>query len=277
MKVIPLLENRKEQSNLMCKHGLSLYIETANARMLLDTGPDGSFIKNAKTLGVDIASVDYLIISHGHSDHGGGLKAFLACNTRAEIIMSQYAFERHYVNVLGLIKVSVGLDPRLSHNPRIRFIHGVQDITGELSVFDSVQGETLLPKGNNQLIVKNHHGYQPDTFKHEIYLRIVDANTTYLFSSCSHRGILNILQRYRGLYKEDPNYVFAGLHLYDPIRRKGEASEFIETLAKKLAQNQVETYYTFHCTGEKAYVQMKTLLADRVKELKTGTIVDLPL
>ncbi len=276
MKIIPLLENKKENNSLICKHGLSLYIETEDIHILIDVGPDESFIKNAKTLGVDISSIDYLIISHGHADHGGGLQAFLSCNTRAKIIMSSYAFDQHYVSVLGPLKLNVGLDSALCNNSRIQFITGDQEVCEGVSVFDSVLGEHLLPRGNKKLLVKDHGTYQQDTFNHEIYIRIVDANNTYLFSSCSHRGILNILQQYQALYREVPSYVFAGLHLYNPISKKGESSDFIENLAKRLVQTEVKTYYTFHCTGKKAYVQMKPLLKDRIEELKTGTVLHLP-
>ena len=46
------------------------------------------FIRNAELLGVDICDVDYVFISHGHSDHAGGLRHFLEHNQKAKDIVS---------------------------------------------------------------------------------------------------------------------------------------------------------------------------------------------
>ena len=77
IRIVVLLENTKESSNLKCKHGLSLYAETEAHKILFDTGPNALFLKNAEVLGVDIADIDIAVISHGHVDHCGGLKCFL--------------------------------------------------------------------------------------------------------------------------------------------------------------------------------------------------------
>jgi 7,8-dihydropterin-6-yl-methyl-4-(beta-D-ribofuranosyl)aminobenzene 5'-phosphate synthase len=77
MLIRTLAENTSLDSRLGCQHGLSLYIETGGRKVLFDMGADGLFTENASKMGVDLASVDVAFISHGHSDHGGGLKAFL--------------------------------------------------------------------------------------------------------------------------------------------------------------------------------------------------------
>ena len=48
-------------------------------------GPDASFLDNARALGIDLAAVDAAVLSHGHSDHGGGLAAFCEANRTAKI------------------------------------------------------------------------------------------------------------------------------------------------------------------------------------------------
>ena len=82
MKICTLMENTAVSEEFTSSHGLSFYIETKNHRILFDMGPDGSFLENAKKLGIDISGVDFAILSHGHYDHGGGLKAFLEANQR---------------------------------------------------------------------------------------------------------------------------------------------------------------------------------------------------
>lgn len=85
LKIVGLVENTTESPNLKYKHGLSLYIETERHRILFDMGPNDLFLENARKLGVDIASIDIAVISHGHVDHCGGLKSFLKGNSTARI------------------------------------------------------------------------------------------------------------------------------------------------------------------------------------------------
>lgn len=90
------------------EHGLSLYLEGKGHRILFDTGQSENFAVNAKRLGVDLAAVDLAILSHGHYDHGGGLKRFLELNQKAPVYLSVYAFEPHFNGVKD-----IGIDPKL--------------------------------------------------------------------------------------------------------------------------------------------------------------------
>ena len=80
MKWTVLIDNRTNDSALETEHGLSILLETERHRILLDTGASDMFIRNAKRLGKDLSEVDYVFISHGHSDHAGGMKHFMAIN-----------------------------------------------------------------------------------------------------------------------------------------------------------------------------------------------------
>lgn len=102
MKIVTLVENTTEREDLQSKHGLCLYIETERHKILFDLGPDDTFLHNAKVCGVDIKAVDTVIISHGHSDHGGGLGAFLQVNHTANVYVHPEAFLPHYNKVLKI-------------------------------------------------------------------------------------------------------------------------------------------------------------------------------
>ncbi|MBQ1381609.1 MAG: MBL fold metallo-hydrolase, partial [Ruminococcus sp.] len=96
MKLIVLTENTTADAAIGCEHGLSLYIETGGKRILFDMGQTALFAENAQKLCVDLARIDFAVLSHGHYDHGGGLQTFLTCNKTAPVFLSRYAFEPHY-------------------------------------------------------------------------------------------------------------------------------------------------------------------------------------
>jgi 7,8-dihydropterin-6-yl-methyl-4-(beta-D-ribofuranosyl)aminobenzene 5'-phosphate synthase len=80
-----LAENTSATNDLCSEHGLSLYIETKGHKLLFDTGASAFFAENAIKMNVDLSAVDLAVISHGHYDHGGGLKTFLNINTCARV------------------------------------------------------------------------------------------------------------------------------------------------------------------------------------------------
>ena len=91
-KITTLVENCVYGRKLQAEHGLSLYIETQEHRLLFDTGASDLFIRNACLLHIDLQKVDYLILSHGHNDHTGGLRYFLELNTQATVVCKSEIF-----------------------------------------------------------------------------------------------------------------------------------------------------------------------------------------
>ena len=91
-----LIENTTLSPAWVAEHGLSLLVETAGQRVLFDTGASAAFADNAERMGIDLFSVDAVVLSHGHVDHGGGLSRFLELNSHAPVWVSPYAFEPHY-------------------------------------------------------------------------------------------------------------------------------------------------------------------------------------
>ena len=85
MKIVTLLENTACREDVAIGHGLSQYIETAEHKILLDMGPGTEFAANAEKLGVDLATVDVAVLSHGHNDHSGGLREFFRINDHAKV------------------------------------------------------------------------------------------------------------------------------------------------------------------------------------------------
>ena len=202
MKIVVLVENTTTNENLSSEHGLSLYIETGHHKILFDMGQTDLFAENAKKLGIDLAEVDIAILSHGHYDHGGGLKKFLEMNEKAPVYISKYAFASYYNGT----EKYIGLDVSLRESERIVYTDGVVEIADGLVLYhcnDRVQNFDLSSFG---LCKKTGDAFVADDFLHEQYLYIEETGKKILVSGCSHKGILNIVEWFQ------PDVLIGGFH-----------------------------------------------------------------
>lgn len=267
MRVVALIENTSISKELKHQHGLSLYIETELHKILFDTGCNGTFIENAKKLGIDLTSVDTVVISHGHYDHGGGLKAFLKINETAKIYVGVGAFDKHALHLFKCLRKNIGLDAELIQSDRLRFVSQELVIDDELILFSHVFGKKLYPKGNSRLLKRNHEKkYVQDDFEHEINLLISEEMKTHLICGCAHNGIVNILERAADYTAEPIDTVIGGFHLLGISKENSEDQIFLDTLAAALSEKNVKQYYTCHCTGVENFEYMN------VKNKKIGHI-----
>ena len=269
VKILVLLENTTKSSDLKYKHGLSLYIETETHKILFDMGPNDLFLKNAETLGVDLTDIDTAVISHGHVDHGGGLRYFLARKQKAKIyLLRPQAVEKHYVKVFGL-PFYAGLDRSLVSGDRFVFTEECHKMDDEIMLFSHVSGLFPLPDSDSNLFVKANGKIAPDDFVHEQNLIVSSGNKRVLLCGCAHAGIVNIVRKAKALIGEAPAAVVGGFHLYEPAARRYESDAYIDSVAASLAECP-SAYYTCHCTGEKACEKMKGRLGARLTYLRTG-------
>lgn len=273
MKIISLVDNISSSPEYKCKHGLSFYIETINHKILFDLGADGLFLENAKKLNVDISSIDTVIISHGHKDHGGALKLFLKNNQFAKVYIQKTAFEKYYTKFLG-IPIFIGLDASLKSHPQVVLIDEYFVIDSEIALFSNVTERECYPLSNKRLFVKRDDGMTRDSFEHEHNLIITENDKYTLISGCAHNGILNIQKKAEGIIERKLDFLISGFHLYNPSSKKHVSEELIETIANKLKQNSTK-YYTCHCTGKKAFLVLKNILGEQIDYLSVGEIIKL--
>ncbi|MGF7059501.1 MBL fold metallo-hydrolase [Brassicibacter mesophilus] len=274
MKVITLLENRTISKEYKCKHGLSLYIETSNHKILFDTGTDESFAYNASKLGVNLEDIDIVVISHGHYDHGGGLQTFLKLNSKAKIYVGIGAFDKHLIKLLGVIKYNIGLKKELTSNNRFVFVDGMVRVDNELTLFGNVKGENLIPKGNDRLLKEYSDGsVKKDDFQHEVNLLINENDRYSLFCGCAHKGIINIIERTKEIIDKDLNTVIGGFHLMGMKVKHSNSKDFLDSLSNILSNNNIDNYYTCHCTGEQSYKYLSQKMSN-LNELKTGMVIE---
>ena len=125
MRIINLVENELGDSGCEAAHGLSFYVETDNHKLLFDSSPSELVICNARKLGVDLSSVDTVILSHGHYDHSGGILPFVEINPRAKIYM-QYNAGGEYYAFDGEDKGFryIGIDKKILSLPQLLLLKG---------------------------------------------------------------------------------------------------------------------------------------------------------
>ncbi len=270
MKIKTLSENTSISEEIGHEHGLSLYIETKKHKLLFDTGGNDLFAKNAQKMGVDIKEIDTVIISHGHYDHGGGLKTFLEVNSKAVIFLQEKAFDEHFANRSSGVKGYIGLDINLLPNERFHFVDKELQIDDELFLFSHVQGDQFIPAGNQDLFMIEDQELVPDNFVHEQNLLINEDQKKVLIAGCAHRGIVNILEHILREKSIEPDVVIGGFHLYNRASDQSEDPELVNGIAKALLEHKGK-FYTCHCTGIKSYQLLKTIMIDRLDYLSAGS------
>ena len=263
MKITALVEN-KSNCELKPVHGLSLYIETPCHKLLFDLGPDNTLLENAAKRKIDLAQVDTVIISHGHSDHGGALAAFLKINHTAKIYIQRRAFEKHFSRSLGFVKVPIGLDQKLAEHPQVTLVDGEYRIDEELLLFTVSDTSKLHSTANDTLY--DAHGQ--DSFAHEQDLMIFGEKNA-LIMGCGHCGVVNILER-ANAYR--PQICVGGYHLMIPITKKSVPKGILDGISAELKKYDMD-FYTCHCTGEEAYSYLSAQLP-RMRYLSCGESIE---
>ena len=285
MKITVLVENSPGPfANLEPEFGLSLFIETNGTKILMDTGASGHFAANADAMGIDLSAVDWLVLSHGHYDHGGGLEAFFQRNRRAKAILKRGADNLFYGSMMpalpdilhrtGLLTRYIGLDAGAlgRFSDRIRWIDEPIDLGAGARVLPAIPRTHPLARGNRYLLVRREGHFAPDDFSHELLLVAEQDKEAVVFSGCAHSGILNMLEAARLDNPKRPiRSAVGGFHLNLPRSERMSAPESeIRALAGELGRQVTGPIYTGHCTGAEAFKVMETELGPRLHALQTG-------
>lgn len=270
MKVTVLIDNI-EKDNIKGQWGLSFFIEYEGKKILLDTGSDKLFSKNALKLGIDIGETDYAVLSHAHYDHANGMAEFFSVNKKADFYLQKKCRENCigrrfiFMKYIGIKRGTLG-----KFAERIKYVDGSKEIT---------EGVYLIPHntpcleeiGKKEGLLKISEGRLcADNFDHEQSLVFDTEKGLVIFNSCSHGGADNIIREISEFFPEKKIYaLIGGLHLY-----KRNADE-VKALAARIEETAVEKLITGHCTGDKAYRVLKECLGDKVQQLYAGMQIEI--
>jgi len=259
------------KGKLRGEHGLSYHVETAEASILFDTGQTDAFIQNARLLGVDLTSLDAVVLSHGHYDHCGGLAALFEsiAPSKPEFFAGRgYAIPKRARTEAGLSDIGI---PAASLSPLVPAAFEVD------ALIDFRPGIFLLPHaerrdGSAALLrfrILDEGTERLDEFEDEISMVVDGKDGLVVITGCAHRGILNIAEAVRKAFPGRPvAALVGGFHLSDA------PEETLANVATGIALLAPRRIYCGHCTGTRGFAAISACNRD-VTWLACGQRVEL--
>ena len=270
-RVTILYDSFGKSPTLTMDWGFAALVEYGGKRILFDTGNNAQiFEHNVKAAGVDLQKLDFVVMSHRHGDHMGGLAYLLKVNPTVKI----YA-PKERSGVYG------------DDQPSSTWYRKDPSLPAEQRYYSGAPPEIIhmgeaWPSANFQLIDKNIEivpgmylialvSDKPGTLElRELSLAIRTPDGLVLVVGCSHPGVEHIVQEASAI---DPhiNLLFGGLHQIQAPDPE------VERIARVLHdQYKVDRIAPGHCTGEPEFAALKKTFGDHYLYAGVGSVVDLP-
>jgi 7,8-dihydropterin-6-yl-methyl-4-(beta-D-ribofuranosyl)aminobenzene 5'-phosphate synthase len=249
--------------------GYSALVEVNGKRILFDTGDNPDILgANAKALGVDLSHLDFVVLSHRHGDHMGGMEYLLKVNPMVKI----YAPKENF-GVYGASLPSKFYRKNDKLPPFMRYYDGSPP---ETMVFGSA-----WPRANFELVDQTEEiapgihlialvSDKPTTLElKELTLAIQTPDGLVLVVGCSHPGLDKIVAAAQAI---DPHIhlIVGGFHL---VVAPDEAIAQIATLLHDTAK--VDYIAPGHCTGEPTFAALMQAFGDHYLYAGLGTVIAL--
>ena len=250
------------ETGYMPEFGLSLFIEASGRRILFDTGAGEALVPNAARMGIDLASVTDIILSHGHYDHTGGL-ARLDPSSQTPVYVGRDIAEPCWSLHDDGTKHEIAM-PIESQNALSMF--EVREISSFTEIFPGMFLTGPIPRESGEdcggHFFSDEACTMPNPIPEEQALLLASG---MLIMGCCHAGIINTVEACR---KARPDIairtIIGGLHL------RHASEERLERSAAFLASPELERLILMHCTGENAVEYLRSRLSCEVAALPVG-------
>ena len=256
MHVTILYDAFGKSSALKKDWGYSAFIEYAGKRILFDTGDDPQILAdNAKAKGVDLSRLDFVVLSHRHGDHMGGMDYLLHVNPRVTIYAPKEGFGVYGSSLPGT------------------FYRRDAELPTEQRYFDGSPPETMRfgsawPHAHFELVDNSRDvapgihlislvSDKPGTLElRELSLAIETPDGLVVVVGCSHPGIGKILEAARAIDMH-VHLVMGGLHLVT-----ASDSDIADVVTGLHDTAKVDFIAPGHCTGEPAFAALRKAFGD---------------
>ena len=265
MKVTIVVDNI-EHAGIPGEWGFCAYIEQNGKKLLLDTGASNLFADNAEKLNIDLKDVDFAVLSHAHYDHANGMEKFFEINEKAPFYLQEGCGENCYFKK-GFVRKYIGIPKGITkrYQDRIKYVSGICPIAeGIYLVSHSTPHLEQIGK-KEMMYQKTKLGWKPDNFCHEQSLVLDTDSGLVIFNSCSHGGVVNIINEVKAAFPEQKiTALIGGFHIF----RHPEAA--IRELAKLIKETGIQCIYTGHCSKEIGYRILREELGDMAGQFYVG-------
>lgn len=271
---ITTLSENSANLGVIAEWGLSILVEENGIRILMDTSQSMSVVHNAQLMGIDLSSIDKLVISHGHYDHTGGLKDVLSQTGGIEVVAhpdmwgDKYAVYGEFQKYIGVPFERKELESFGANFQLTKESAWITDnivTTGEIPMFNDYEE---IDAG---MCIKTGDSFEPDPILDDLALGIKTGSGLIVILGCGHRGMINTthhLQRISG--EERVHSIIGGTHLI------GATPERLVRTVEDLKKINVQKLGVSHCTGFTASCRLASEFPDMFFQNNSGTVLTLP-
>jgi len=268
MKITVLVDNNTFiDQYYLAEPAASYYIEHNDLKILFDCGYSNILINNAAKLGVDLANITHIVVSHGHDDHTGGLKYLTKhFNYRhTPLIAHPGCFNGKYSDgkYIGSPFTSEEIADLFDYKPTIEPMFLAEDclFLGEIPQIHPWEARQAI--GNTIINGTITTDYNLD----DSALVFRSDNGLIIVTGCSHSGIGNIIAYAKKLFQDNRIYaVLGGFHLLEDNQKLDDTIDYLLTL-------QIPHCYPCHCVS--LYAKAKMLKNFPILEAGVGLSIEL--
>ncbi|WP_428421117.1 MBL fold metallo-hydrolase [Methylibium sp.] len=237
--------------------GYAAFVEVGGKRILFDTGNNAEVLaKNAAARNVDLSRLDFVVMSHRHGDHMGGMSHLLSVNPKVKIYAPKEGF-----GVYGFDLPSSFYRKDESLPPEQRYYDGAPPTVMRFGTAWPQAHITLIDKTTE--IAPGVHlvalvSDKPGTLElRELSLALDTPDGMVVIVGCSHPGIDKIVQAAAAINPK-LSFVAGGFHLV--VAKDADIDGIVSVLRDTYKVGHVAPG---HCTGEPTFTALKKAFGER--------------
>jgi 7,8-dihydropterin-6-yl-methyl-4-(beta-D-ribofuranosyl)aminobenzene 5'-phosphate synthase len=277
IRITVLVENTAFGRGLRGEHGLAYWIEAGQERVLLDTGQTAEgLLHNAECLGIDLATANAVVLSHGHDDHTGGLEEVLEGTGSIPLFLHPGALARRFSRKEDGSVLEIGAPPPLqepflrAHTSSLVWTHEATTITDVLRVTGQVPRETDFEDTGGAFYLDRGCS-TPDPIVDDQAVHFDTPEGIVVLLGCGHAGVVNTLRHVQRITGGRPIHaVIGGMHLATASKHR------LDRTVEALRELDVDIISPLHCTGPRAQARLASEFPDRWKPGHVGSRFEFP-